>query len=307
MSLVSVVIPARDAELTIGRAIASVLSMSQVLEVIIVDDGSLDRTREIALGFSDPRVRVIEGPERGIAASLNTGFLASMGEFIARCDADDWYEPNRLGWQIEAFKKYPGTVAVSGGFSTVDCEGRFIADLATHGDVCDVSARLLSGEAITTFCSWLVRRNVIELTGGAREWFATSSDVDLQFRIAQYGAVMHFPRKAYWYRLHDGSITHTQNHVKRHFFEKCATDFAIQRKFHGRDNLELNIPPKVPAGEAVPSTAYIQIAGQLTGQAWRHHALGHPFRGAMLICKALTYDPKGVFRYFRQLILILIR
>ena len=307
MSLVSVVIPARDAELTIGRAIDSILSMSEVLEVIIVDDGSVDRTRAIALGINDPRVRVIEGPKAGVAASLNTGFLAAKGEFIARCDADDWYEPERLEWQIEAFISYPGAIAVSGGFTTVDCKGRYIIDLAIDGDVRDVSPRLLCGEAVTHFCSWLVRRNVVELTGGAREWFTTSSDIDLQFRIAQYGPVMHFPRKAYFYCLHNGSITHTQNDIKRHFYEKCATDFAIQRKTHGRDDLDLNLPPEIPEGESGPSTTYIQIAGQLTGEAWRQNTKGHRLKGAKLICKALRYDPKGIFRHLRQLILILIR
>ncbi|HZV00594.1 MAG TPA: glycosyltransferase family A protein, partial [Planctomycetota bacterium] len=97
MPATSVLLPARDAEATLGEALGSVLAQTdRDLEVIIIDDGSRDRTREVALAAKDPRVRVVEGPGRGIVAALELARREARGRYLLRMDADDRSHPRRL-------------------------------------------------------------------------------------------------------------------------------------------------------------------------------------------------------------------
>jgi hypothetical protein len=87
---VSVVMPARNAAPFVGEAVASVLAQTVAdLELVVVDDASTDATASIARSFGDPRVRVIDGPARGVAAARNAGIAAAASDWIAFCDADD--------------------------------------------------------------------------------------------------------------------------------------------------------------------------------------------------------------------------
>ena len=102
---VSVVIPAFNAEATIGRAIASARRQTeQRLEIIVVDDASSDRTPAIVAeaARSDGRIRLLRQPANaGPAAARNRGIAAAKGNWIALLDADDSYLPNRLATLLE--------------------------------------------------------------------------------------------------------------------------------------------------------------------------------------------------------------
>ncbi|MFN6481640.1 MULTISPECIES: glycosyltransferase family 2 protein [unclassified Nostoc] len=95
---VSVVIPAYNTEAYIAKAIESALEQTLTdIEVIVVDDGSSDKTVEIAKSFSDQRLKVIVNQQNlGAAAARNRAFRAAQGEWIAVLDSDDWYAPERL-------------------------------------------------------------------------------------------------------------------------------------------------------------------------------------------------------------------
>ncbi|HUC07767.1 MAG TPA: glycosyltransferase family A protein, partial [Solirubrobacterales bacterium] len=93
--LVSVVIPAFDAERFLGESIESVLAQTYApLETIVVDDGSNDGTVAVASAYSE--VTVIEQANAGPSAARNRGFAASSGDFIAFQDADDLMTPDKL-------------------------------------------------------------------------------------------------------------------------------------------------------------------------------------------------------------------
>lgn len=99
---VSVVMPARDAAPHIGAAVASVLAQTHGdLEIVVVDDESHDATASIARSFADPRVRVVPGPGRGVAAARNVGIRAATAPIIAFCDADDILLPSHLAALLE--------------------------------------------------------------------------------------------------------------------------------------------------------------------------------------------------------------
>lgn len=108
--IVSVVIPAYNAESTLERAMASVLSEVVIpLELIVVDDGSTDSTPQVidAARDKDQRVRRITQVNGHVAAACNTGLHASRGKYIAFLEADDEWVPGKLRKQLELFNSHP--------------------------------------------------------------------------------------------------------------------------------------------------------------------------------------------------------
>ena len=115
MPRVTVLLPTYQSERYLSDAVDSVLTQSfSDFELLVVDDGSTDRTLDILRGCADPRIRVVQGRRRGLADALNLGIDDARGEYVARFDADDLMVPNRLARQVEFLDENPG-VAVCGG------------------------------------------------------------------------------------------------------------------------------------------------------------------------------------------------
>jgi len=105
LPLVSVIIPALNAEATIGETLHSALAQTyRAIEIIVVDDGSSDSTARIvaALAARDPRLRLIRTANGGISRARNTGIAASAGSFVAPLDADDLWHPEKIACQVAA-------------------------------------------------------------------------------------------------------------------------------------------------------------------------------------------------------------
>lgn len=104
---VSVIMPVKDGELTIGISIASVLCQKfNDFEFIIVDDGSRDSTPDIIKSFADPRIRCITNPVNiGPAAAKNKAMLLATGEIFSFIDADDFWSPQYLDLVASCFRQ----------------------------------------------------------------------------------------------------------------------------------------------------------------------------------------------------------
>lgn len=100
--LVSVVIPTRDRAAFVGRAVASALAQEGVaLEVIVVDDGSVDDTAAVLAALADPRLRLLAHDRgRGVSAARNTGLAAARGAYLALLDSDDEWLPQKTARQL---------------------------------------------------------------------------------------------------------------------------------------------------------------------------------------------------------------
>jgi glycosyltransferase involved in cell wall biosynthesis len=104
---ISVVIPAYDAEPYLAEAIDSVLAQTlPAFELAVVDDGSADRTAEVARAYGD-RVHLIRQPRAGNGAARNAGVAATSGEYLAFLDADDRFCPDKLELQMRALDEDP--------------------------------------------------------------------------------------------------------------------------------------------------------------------------------------------------------
>lgn len=112
MPLFSVVIPLYNKEPHVKRAIDSVLAQKvQDFEIIIVDDGSTDKSAEVVRNFTDLRVRLIQQENAGVSAARNRGIKEARTDLIAFLDADDEWTPNFLETILRLREKYPGAGA----------------------------------------------------------------------------------------------------------------------------------------------------------------------------------------------------
>jgi glycosyltransferase involved in cell wall biosynthesis len=126
---VSVVLPVRNEERYVEDAVASILRQSfGDFELIVVDDGSTDRTGEIlaAVAANDRRVRIVPSDGRGLVDALNTGVAAARGTYIARMDADDISLPDRLERQVEELDERPSLGVLGTRVRYIDADGDVI-------------------------------------------------------------------------------------------------------------------------------------------------------------------------------------
>ena len=123
--VVSVVVPLYNTEKYIAECIDSVLNQTlRDLEVLVVDDGSRDRSREIVeeLARRDSRVRLLRHPggaNLGVSRTRRLGITEASGEYIAYLDADDAFEPSKLGQQVGLMKAYPSCLLCHTGIKAV--------------------------------------------------------------------------------------------------------------------------------------------------------------------------------------------
>src|SRR6266404_2541964 len=112
--LVSILIPCFNAERWIAQAIESALAQTYIdKEVVVVDDGSTDRSLEIIKSFGD-RIRWENGPNRGANVARNRLLELARGEWLQHLDADDYILPDKVEKQMEFISKNPETDVVFG-------------------------------------------------------------------------------------------------------------------------------------------------------------------------------------------------
>jgi glycosyltransferase involved in cell wall biosynthesis len=209
---ISVIMPAYNEERFISEAIESVLAQTwKDFELIILDDGSQDRTREIAKSYirRDSRVRVESHPNMGIAATLNRGFELSANEWVAIIQGDDVMMPNRLERNIAFVAAHPELAVAGGWCKHIDSKGRIIAKgespLITHEAV----QKLYEADELIAFNSStaLLRKCAVKAIGGYRSQFRVGEDVDMWNRLLEAGyKILIQPEYLVKYRIHSGSV-----------------------------------------------------------------------------------------------------
>ena len=123
----SIVIPCYNTERWVGEAIESALSQTQpIAEVIVVDDGSTDRSLEVIRSFIG--IEVISQANGGLSAARNAGLNHATGDFVVFLDADDRLEPDAVAAHLRAFKQCPGAALVYGSAHIIDADGLRIGE-----------------------------------------------------------------------------------------------------------------------------------------------------------------------------------
>lgn len=305
---VSVLMPMRNAQAFVREALLSILSQDYSdLEVVVIDDGSTDRSRAVVESLGDPRVRVLNGPQRGISAAFNCALQAAQGAIIMRCDADDRYPPGRLAHQVAFLDRSPEYGAVCGAYRSIDDGGRLAADLCTHEPAGEITQRLLAGETLTHLCTFAIRREALVAIGGCREAFETAEDIDLQLRLAEQTRVYFDVRSTYDYRLHHTSITHRQADVRRSYYEDLARRCRRERAQGEEDCVARGELPPLPKGTGPAKASTTHLQGHLLGQAWRLHGQGRRQDALQFGVRAIRAEPRSTETWKSVIALLLKR
>jgi len=237
---VSVVMAVHDGERYVGAAVDSILGQQLGdLELIVVDDGSTDRSAEIVRQRNDPRVRVITNERNlGLAPSLNAGLAAARGEFIARLDADDVALPQRLARQVAFMDANPRVALLGSWYTEMSADGTpgALVKLPTEHWALRWHLCLYSPFAHSAV-SWR-RALVAERVGQYDEGLAYSMDYDLWRRVAERLEVANLPEPLLYLRAHEHSMTATYGDRAREGLRMQAAYAA--RLLGWRDESESN-------------------------------------------------------------------
>jgi glycosyltransferase involved in cell wall biosynthesis len=202
---ISVVLPVRDGERWLREAIDSVLAQTYGdLELVVVDDGSVDRTPEILGGVDDARLHVVRQDAAGLVPALERGIAEARGDVIARMDADDVSLPNRLERQHARLDDGVGLVGC--GVEAIDEAGRVLSSHVPPPGDAALRRRLLLRNPFA-HGSVILRREALERAGGYRPDYGANEDYDLWRRIAREWRLAAVPEVLYRYREHGGAVT----------------------------------------------------------------------------------------------------
>ena len=263
--LVSIALSMHNAAATIQSAIRSLLAQSFVdWELIVLDDGSSDRSVELVQAFADDRIQVhSDGRQVGLATRLNQAIDLAHGRYIARMDADDVAYPERLARQVEFLESHADVDVLGAGMMVFEGDGTPVGvfpSRATHEEIC---ARPYSGFYLP-HPSWI----------GKREWFKRwrydpacrkAQDQDLLLRAYSTSRFAALPELLVGYR--QDALAIRKSVLGRYYFSR-----AIFRVAH-RDR---DLVRGVVAIAAQAAKLGFDIFAIATGQArtlLRHRAL----------------------------------
>lgn len=207
--LVSVVIPAYNAERFLARTLQSVLTQTyRYLEVLVVDDGSQDATWAIVaqLAQQDARLRLLSQSNRGVAAARNLAIQHAQGDLIAPIDADDLWSATHLSQLVECLVTSPDTVGLAYSWSiNIDEKDQPLAGFHAAKITGAVYPTLLCHNFLGNASCTLIRRSVLEQVGLYSEQFQSQNapgceDWDLYLRIAAVCAFGVVPTFSVGYR-----------------------------------------------------------------------------------------------------------
>jgi len=231
MKMISVIMPAFNAEKYIGRSVESILNQSyKDFELLVVDDGSIDATKNIVeeIVGSDHRVRIVDNVfSKGASGARNTGIMEAKGGWIAFLDCDDLWYVDTLLQRANAVKKYPKCDVFTSDYNIwfpEDSDLEF--SISSHNDVwkkyfskSNIDGKfLLMYKPIEAFIEStlthtsviMVRSDLLRTLGGFDESLNTYEDVLLWLKISAYSQCMvYIPFVGSRYRQRLGSLTHS--------------------------------------------------------------------------------------------------
>jgi glycosyltransferase involved in cell wall biosynthesis len=243
---VSVVIPAFESEARIGRTLRSLQAQTFTdFEAVVVNDGSTDATtRAVRLAIAaDPRVRLIEQSNAGLAAARNRAVEAACGDLIAFLDDDDLWHRQKLELQVSRLDQTPRAAVVSCFSAVVDLDGQLLGWRLGGQPEGNVYREMLEWDMVSGGSVAVVRRGPLEEAGGFDLSLAAREDWDLWIRLARRHAFTCVPRTLVGYTRRAGSLSRSAERMLAHgraVLAKArladpAIDASAHRAFLARD------------------------------------------------------------------------
>lgn len=234
---ISVIVSTYNRADFIKESVESILSQTfPVFEILIVDDGSSDNTKEIVMSIADERIKYIWQKNQGIpAVTRNIGLKKAKGKYIAFLDSDDIWLPKKLEKQMKIFERNPNILLVSTNgyiFHTGDKRSKWILNLFFDKKI--LFQNLLRDNIIIA-SSVLMRSDVIQLVGFMDEnpQIRASEDYDYWLRILNYKdeSIMVIKDRLVMYRVHKSNLSNVQNSAVLPIDERVRIIFDKYREY----------------------------------------------------------------------------
>jgi glycosyltransferase involved in cell wall biosynthesis len=212
MNEVSIIIPCFNAAQTLEAAIESCLSQRESeLEVLVIDDGSLDNSLAVARKY-EPEIRVVSGPNRGVSAARNRGISETTGNWIIFLDSDDILLSGTVRERLNVGREAAADVVICDWRDIrVDPKGGISTGPDHAIDWAAVKADAESAIAVSvwaTTAAIMYRRSIVQKIGGFRLDLPVIQDARLLFDAAFHGArFVHSPHVGASYRVTPGSLS----------------------------------------------------------------------------------------------------
>jgi glycosyltransferase involved in cell wall biosynthesis len=209
---VSVLLPVRNGAAYLDAALESLAVQSFTdFEIILIDNGSTDATPKIVRRWleKEPRLRAVRKWPAGLGAALREAANLARAPLLARIDADDLAEPDRLLRQVEAMRRMPSLVLLGSAAYLIDRNGAVVGEI--HNPLSNVEL----GAALREQCpilqsSAVMRTEAYRRAGGYRAGLNLCEDFDLWGRIAEVGEIGNLAEPLARYRIHSDSATSRQ-------------------------------------------------------------------------------------------------
>ena len=230
---VSVIIPVYNGEAYLWEAVKSIQRQDYTaLEIIIVDDGSTDRTAELAKGLRG-EIRYMYQQNQGPAAARNRGLKMARGNVIGFLDVDDLWPNNKLHLHLACLTSRPDIDIVQG----------YIQLLRLNEEVNNKPRweQLSAPFHCISFGTGLFRRDVFDRVGLLDESLHGGEDIDWFYRAKERNiSVLTLEQVALLYRRHGNNMTHDQD-VRKHYF-MAALKKVLERRRHQGNGQRTHLP-----------------------------------------------------------------
>lgn len=208
---VTVLMAVYNGENYLRDAIDSILNQTfQDFEFLILNDGSTDNTQAIIQSYNNSRIRLVNNEQNlGLSRSLNKGLELAQGKFIARQDADDISEPERLAKQVAFLEMWPEIALVGSWYKEIDAQGKLIKKGDLPCDYTQIRWHLFFYCPFVHSAVMLRKLTVLEQVGFYNETLSYSMDYELWLRTAQRFPVANLDEYLVRLRVNPHSMTET--------------------------------------------------------------------------------------------------
>lgn len=197
------------------EAVDSILDQSfHDFEFIIIDDGSTNESKDYLDGLTDPRIRIMRNETNiGVTKSLNIGFQAAQGNYIARMDADDISLPKRFEKQFAFMESHPDVIVC--GTRTVNLGESTAPVRSIMEDMSSYRVRMLFSNPGPVHPTAFFRRNKLEQYHiWYDEQLIYAQDYGMWMTLSQYGSICILPEVLLYYRDHTDQISKTKRELQ---------------------------------------------------------------------------------------------
>lgn len=208
--LVSIILPVYNGESYLTEAIQSALAQTyEPIELIVINDGSTDRTEEIALSYGD-KIRYYSKENGGVSTALNLGIAKMRGEYFSWLSHDDLYKPEKVQIQIKALVNDPTQIVYS-DYTIIDKYGASITtmNIAEKYPDADFTVGLFPIlHQVLNGCSLLIHKSHFARVGTFKEHLRVTQDYELWYRMFRGEKLVYVNQSLVMLREHGEQVTH---------------------------------------------------------------------------------------------------